>query len=398
VRILFLPGYRYPASLEEPITCGDLRYSFNLSRALVRAGASVAVLTRKGPDDDDEQVLDGVMIHRYRPELAAVFPTSFDVSARRRRCFRRLVLRSDLVLANSPLSLELTVDTPRPLVYVCSGLEDVRNYSVTLREVVQLLGVKLLRDPLKRMTWKRAARVNTTAEKEAVTLVGLGVPCERITTIGPGVEVERYTPACRERVEDLRDELFTPDEGRRRVILTVSRFTPAKGLVETLRAFSRLAKGRSDVNLVIVGVRHSHRSDYFARVQRAVSELGLEDRVVIRENVPESRLPLYYSLADVTSVFSVGYDPLPTVIIESMSCGTPVVSTAFDTRTQMISHAESGLMVPEKDEAAWLSAVNRLLDDEAFSHRVRTAALVKVREQFDMNRVAGQYLDLFRSL
>jgi D-inositol-3-phosphate glycosyltransferase len=400
MRALFLPGYRYPASLREPLTCGDLRYTFNLSRALARAGVSVDVVTRRSPADPEAHELDGVTIHRYVPELSGLFRTSFDVSLRRRRLFKTLAARADVVVANSPLSVEWLDDIPCPLVYVCSGLEDVRNYSSTPPETLQRLAVRLLRDPLKRATWRRARRVNTTAEKEDATLVSLGVPRGKIATIGPSVERDRYAPAPREAAEKaLRAE--TPgiaSLARRKIILSVSRFTPAKGLIETLHAFSWLRRQRADVGFIIVGVRHSHRADYFSRVERTISDLGLGADVAVVENVPESRLPLYYALADVTSVFSVGYDPLPTVLIESMSCGTPVVSTAFETRAQAVRHDETGLVVPENDQRAWASAVDRLFDDCALSRRIRNAALADVRERFDADLVGRQYLELFRTL
>jgi glycosyltransferase involved in cell wall biosynthesis len=399
MRVLFLPGYRYPASLNEPITCGDLRYSFTLSRALARAGASPVILSRGKPEDPDVQELDGVTIHRYIPELSEIFQTSFDISARRRESFRRLADDADVVVANSPLSLELCAALPCPLVYVCSGLEDLRNYSPTLGEAAGFLGIKLLRDPMKRATWKRAARVNTTAEREDATLVSMGVPKGKITAIGPGVELERYAPSARLEAERLLRAELAPNGGApKRIILSVSRFTPAKGLVETLGAFARLLARRSDIFLLLVGVRHSHRAGHFDQVQRTIETLGLSAHVAVRENVPELRLPLYYALADVTSVFSVGYDPLPTVMIESMSCGTPVVSTRSDTRTQVIDDGETGLMVPEKDEAAWVSAVERLLDDGAFANRVRSAGLARAQTQFDANRVARQFMELFASL
>jgi len=399
MRIVFLPGYRYPASLHEPVTSGDLRYTFNLSRALARAGMSVAVLTRKAPaGDEDVQDFDGVRIYRYRSELGSLFSTSFDVSVRRRQHFSRLVRGADIVVANSPLTLEFGVSVPCPLIYVCSGLEDVRNYAWTLRETLQFMGLKLLRDPLKRMTWRRAARVNTTAERENETLVRMGVPAEHVSTIGPGVELERYAPLGGAAVEALRAELTSPHTEPKRIILSVSRFTPAKGLIETLHAYSRLMLTRQDVILVILGVRHSHRSGYFEQVQKTILDLGLGAHVIIRENIPEASLPLYYSVADVTSVFSVGYDPLPTVIIESMSCGTPVVSTDFNTRAQMISDGQTGLLVPERDQKAWVAAVRCLLDDERLAMSIRCAGLAKVRNEFDMNLVARQYVTLFRSL
>jgi glycosyltransferase involved in cell wall biosynthesis len=398
MRVLYLTGYRYPASLDEPLICGDLRYSFNLSRALARAGATVDVLTRGSGADEPMQSLDGVRVHRYRPELGWVFPTSFDISLARARLFRRLARDASIVIANSPLTLELALSLRRPLVYVCSGLEDVKNYGASTGERLQELGIRGLRDPARRWSWRRAARVDTTAELEARALQRLGVAPERIITIGPGVELERYGPRPAHELATLRNELFGAGGAGSRIVLSVSRFTPAKGIIETMEAFAGFRTHRPDVRLLLVGVRHSHRSDYHARVLRRVEELGLGASVVIRENVPEWKLPCYYSLADVTSVFSVGYDPLPTVIIESMSCGTPVVSTDFETRRQMIAHGHDGLMVPERDGVAWAAAVERVLDDRGLAAALRSAALARIGADFDMNRVADSYLSLFERL
>jgi glycosyltransferase involved in cell wall biosynthesis len=397
VRILVLPGYRYPASLDEPLTCGDLRNSFNLSRALARAGETVTIVSRRAPGDPASHTLDGVAVKRYRPEMGGIFPTSFDVSMRRARLFDTLSREADVVVASTPLSLELLTPKRAPMVYICSGLEDIRNYGVSTRESLQGVGIRLLRDPAKHRSWARADRVNTTAELEATTLLRQGVPKERILTIGPGVELERYTPASPAAVQQFRRQL--PSDARdRRIVLSVSRFTPAKGILETLGAFAKLKARRPDVVLVLVGVRHSHRTDYVQQMRRAIPSLGLEDDVVILEDVPETQLPACYSAADVTSVFSVGYDPLPTTIIESMACGTPVVATDFAPRVQMIAHGVNGVLVPERDERLWVDAVDRILADTGYSDRLRDAGLARVREQFDMNRVAHRYLEAFRSL
>lgn len=397
MRILVLPGYRYPASLDEPLTCGDLRNSFNLARALVKAGESVTVLSRGTSRDPRSHTFDGVAIRRYRPELGAVFPTSFDISLRRARLYRALARDVDVVVTSTPLTLELRTGASPPMVYVCSGLEDIRNYGASAQESLQGVGIRLLRDPAKRRSWQRAARVNTTAELEAATLLRLGVPREKILTIGPGVELERYRRASDAETAAFRREMLPSAEGRQ-LVLSVSRFTPAKGILETLYAFARLKANRDDVFLVLVGVRHSHRADYVARMRREIAALRLEPDVAIIENLPESRLPVCYSAAAVTSVFSVGYDPLPTTIIESMACGTPVVATDFPTRVQMITHGLDGMFVPQRDEAMWSSTVDRILNEMTLASALRAGGLKRAREQFDMSRVAHRYLEAFRSL
>lgn len=398
MRVLILPGYRYPASLDEPVTCGDLRNTFNLSRALVRQGAEVVVVSRRGAGDAAEQRFDGVLVRRYTSELGRLFSTSFDISLARRRLVRRAAQDADVIVASTPLTLELAGVLPARLVYVCSGLEDVKNYGGTTSEAAQRVGLALLRDPAKRHTWKRSARINTTAALEAPTLVRMGVPSTRIATIGPGVELERYQPASGAETASLLQALLPHSAGHRRLILSVSRFTPAKGLLETVRAFGRLRAARPDVFLLLVGVRHSHRADYLSRVRNEIATLGLDHDVAIIEDLPESRLPACFSAAAATSVFSIGYDPLPTVILESMACGTPVVSTDFATRHQVISDGVDGMMVGENDGAAWCAAMQRLLDDGVFAGAMRAAALERARAEFDMNLIARRYLALFEQL
>lgn len=398
MKILYVPGYRFPASLDEPLTCGDLRYSFNLARALARAGTAVTVLTRGSTTDPRRQTWEGVDIVRYRPELRRLFATSFDVSPRRARDYRALAPGTDAIIANSPLSLELLMPTRRPLVYVCSGIEDVHNYGRSPRELLQRAGILALRDPARQLTWKRADRVNTTAALEDGILLRRGVPPDRITRIGPGVELSRYRPHAAHEVRAIRTRILGDEAQSRPIVLSVARFTPAKGILETIHAFARLRATHPLAYLLLVGVQHSHRSDYLAQVKRQIAQHGLERDVGIHENVPESVLPLYFSAADVTTVFSVGYDPLPTVMIESMSCGTPVVATDFATRHQVIRDGETGLLVPERDEGAWIASVGRVLTDTPFRERLAAAGLARVRAEFDMDRVARQYLDLIGAL
>ena len=396
MNILYIPGYRYPASLIEPLTCGDLRYSFNLSRGLARRGVSVTVLSRRTNGDPTEAELDGVRILRYQSNLQRIFSTSFDISLSRAALFRKLLKQTNLVICNSPLSLELCRKLSVPLVYICSGLEDIKNYSHSPKEVLSFFGIKLLRDPCKKFTWKKAAFVNTTAEQEDQTLHHLGVPIAKIRTIGPGVETSRYCVQPDNAKHELRTSLGL--QKNEKLIISVSRFTPAKGLLETLRGFATLHKQRNDVRLLLIGVHHSHADTYFQSVLEEIKQLGIVDKVLIRENVPEEQLPLYYGLARVSSVFSVKYDPLPTVLIESMACGVPVVSTHYPTRTQIITDQVDGVFVPEGQIYQWVASIQKILDDDAWHHKLQLAGLEKIRAKFDVDRVVDQYMELFQTL
>ena len=387
MKILYLPGYRYPDNLDEPLTSGDLRYSFTLSRALTELGHEVHVITRREGDDPETSVLDGVNIHRYKSELSKIFSTSFDISRNRAKLFKKLLPEADLIICNSALSLEHRQKIEAPIIYIASGLEDVKNYSFTPKEILGYLAIKLLRDPMKRRTWKKAVLVNTTAWHEDETLLNWGIPKDKIGTISSSIDTSRFKPMAKEAAELRKQHGIENDD---QVILSVSRFTPAKGLLETIAGFDQM--NRDNTKLVIVGVHHSHNSSYYDKVVDAIRAAKNSSNIILLENISDSELPVYYSLADVTSVFSVGYDPLPTVIIESMACGTPVVSTYFKTREQFIEDEKTGLFAEEANIEDWVAKTTNLLDSNELRNSLSQAGLNYVRDNFDHLNIAKEYI------
>lgn len=391
MKILYLPGYRYPNNLNEPLTSGDLRYSFTLTRSLAQMGHEVTVITRQAKGDPANSVLDGVKILRYTGLLWSIFSTSFDISIRRTRLFRRELKSVDLIICNSPLSLEHLGNIKPPIVYIASGLEDVKNYSLSPKEIAGYIAIKFLREPLKKLTWRRSILVNTTAWGEDSTLASWGVPKEKIGTISSSIDTSRYRP-LKEAASSVKHQLkISPEQS---LILSVSRFTPAKGIIETIQAFNKL--NRPNTHLVIIGVHHSHDSSYYNKVSTEIQNSKQSKNITLLENIPEHELPTYYSAADVTSVFSKGYDPLPTTIIESMSCGTPVVSTYYKTRKQFISDGSTGIFVKEKDLDDWVAKVSNLLDDIDLQTKLSDNGLNYVRKNFDSISIAKKYLEILQ--
>ena len=69
-----------------------------------------------------------------------------------------------------------------------------------------------------------------------------------------------------------------------------------------------------------------------------------------------------------------GSDNLPTVIIEAMLAGVPVISTTVAGVPEMIAAGEDGLLTPPGDPAALAAALERLVLDAALGERLATRA------------------------
>lgn len=99
-------------------------------------------------------------------------------------------------------------------------------------------------------------------------------------------------------------------------------------------------------------------------------------------NSPESLL----ASVDVVVVPSTLPDPLPTVVLEAMALGTPVVASAVGGIPEMIEDGRTGLLVPPGDAAGLATSIARLLDDEAYRRRVAAAARERFRSDFSTER------------
>lgn len=103
-----------------------------------------------------------------------------------------------------------------------------------------------------------------------------------------------------------------------------------------------------------------------------------------------------YSMADVFVSPSIE-DNLPNMIMEAMSCGTPVAAFNTGGIPDLIDHQVNGYMAEFKSAADLAEGINDILN--AGNHdKYSAAARYKVTRMFNNEKVAGQYIDLYKSI
>jgi glycosyltransferase involved in cell wall biosynthesis len=103
-----------------------------------------------------------------------------------------------------------------------------------------------------------------------------------------------------------------------------------------------------------------------------------------------------YSLADVFVSPSLE-DNLPNMIMEAMSCGTPVVAFNTGGIPDLIDHQVNGYLAEFKSSTDLATGIKDVFD---FSNHAKysTAARYKIQRMFNNEKVAGQYIDLYKSV
>jgi glycosyltransferase involved in cell wall biosynthesis len=164
-------------------------------------------------------------------------------------------------------------------------------------------------------------------------------------------------------------------------VLCVCRFYRRKRVDQLIRAMAALGPS-TGVRLRLVG--HGPEA---ARLQRLVSDLGLEDRVVFLGDLSTEALAKEYVHCDAFALMSA-QEGFGIVLLEAMAAGKPILAARAAALPEVAPHA---LFVDPVTPAGIAGAILRLRDDPALCHKMAEVGLARVT-QFDAPIVARQFL------
>src|SRR5262249_20813971 len=87
-------------------------------------------------------------------------------------------------------------------------------------------------------------------------------------------------------------------------------------------------------------------------------------------------------------------DGIPTVFMEALATGRPVVSCTVSGVPELVRDGETGLLVPPDAPGPLADAVQRLADDPALRARLGSAGRALVERQHDQDRNARRVVEL----
>lgn len=111
----------------------------------------------------------------------------------------------------------------------------------------------------------------------------------------------------------------------------------------------------------------------------------------------ESELAMVYSMADVTIVPSLE-DNLPNIVLESLSCGTPVVAFHVGGIPDMVQHQVNGYLAPSKDHVKLAHGIKWIKDQKDEGSDIRTRCREIALRKYDQSLQAKQYLNIYRNI
>lgn len=179
------------------------------------------------------------------------------------------------------------------------------------------------------------------------------------------------------------------------LIVSVGRLIEKKGFGDLIAACGLLKKRGLNFRCEIVG-----EGPLEAALTSRIEGEGLASQVKL--GGPQTQGEIATLLAAAT-VFALpcrkeedgGMDNLPTVIMEAMAAGLPVVSTSMAGIPEMVETGASGELVPAGDTAALAEAVATFLTDRVRARRFGQHGRELARQRFSLEASAHSLLALF---
>jgi N-acetyl-alpha-D-glucosaminyl L-malate synthase BshA len=186
--------------------------------------------------------------------------------------------------------------------------------------------------------------------------------------------------------EEMRRELGVADNEV--IILHSSNLRAPKRIDLLLETAARVRPSDAFKLVVLAGAS-------FASFTGDVKRLGLNDRVIVRENVNE--IEDYLQAADL-GLFTSETESFCLSILEAMYFGCPSVARRAGGIPEVVEDNVSGLLVTSTDPDALARAVENLIQDPKRRASMGQSAQRRARERFSAEVIVPQYEALYRKV
>jgi len=230
-----------------------------------------------------------------------------------------------------------------------------------------------------------AAAIVTVSEYSARDLKArFPASASKVHRIYNGVDCARFHP---------------PDPGSGTpAIVSIGRLIEKKGFADLISACALLTSRRRRFLCEIIGEGPLEET---LRAQIASEDVG----GCVRLAGPQTQAQIAMRLAHAT-IFVLpctreadgGMDNLPTVIMEAMAAGLPVISTPLGGIPEMVEHEVNGELVPERDPTAICAALERMISDPERARRLGDKGRQIAREKFSIERSGRELRELFEEI
>jgi len=215
---------------------------------------------------------------------------------------------------------------------------------------------------------------------------------ERVFVVPLGIKIEGFpTEFPEKRVRGNPDEF---------VIGYLARICPAKGLHNLVEAFHRVSSevGRERVRLRVAGYLGEGDQEYFAAIQRQITDWALDDRVDWVGEVDRAGKIDFLQSLDLFSVPSTYAESKGLYVLESMAAGLPLIQPDHGSFPEVLRATGGGVIYPNGDNAALADGIVEMMNDPDRRREIARAGHRAVHARYDEETMARRTFEVYQTV
>jgi len=382
---------------------------FELSREMVKRGHRVTVLTsnqvtledfqhpRFHPALPEEEILEGMRIIRVRlrrvqrallARLGALCLRSRSPSGDTLWFMAQVPYLPQMIRRARRLKPDILYAVPFPTATPYYAWQAARQLGCPWVIQPHIHEAQMNESLLKILKWlfPKASAVLTNTEPEKKFLIAQGLEASKVRVFGQGLPETALIPGAGPAFRRRRGWADEP------LIVFLGRKVEGKGIETLLSAMPRVWAEEPRAVLLLAGQTSPYFQDLLDR-----SPIGRDARIRSLDNFPEEEKINLLAAADLLALPSA-VESFGVVFLEAWAQKKPVIGADIPAVAAMIEDGRDGLLVPSGDPPALARALLKLLKDPDRRRQMGEAGRAKVREHFEVGKVAEKMEAFFLEL
>lgn len=175
-----------------------------------------------------------------------------------------------------------------------------------------------------------------------------------------------------------------------RILITVARLHPIKGLGFLIKAVSLIVQEIPDIQLFIIGDGPQR-----GELENLIHHNNIEKNVKLLGFKSQDQIINYLNISDVFILPSI-HEAFGIALVEAMACGLPSVASNVDGIKDIIIDNREGVLVPPGDEKMLAKSILALINDNPKKERLSRQGRIKVKENYSWRSVLSQMESLYQ--
>jgi len=213
-----------------------------------------------------------------------------------------------------------------------------------------------------------------------------------IKVVYNGVDSNRFSP--NNHSDYLNNEWSIPQYAR--IIGMMGRVNSWKGQSDFLKAANIIMKKYPDVYTVFIGSAFEGEEWRERELAESIAASPYSNRIVSRGYRTDSEG--IYKLFDVFVLPSTNPDPLPTVVLEAMATGKPIVGYRHGGVCEMVEEGTNGLLAEVRNSLDLAEKISNILDSDNLRITMGNNSRERLLKCFSIESYIKNYSDIYDDL